>query len=109
MPFAKSSEEEYNQFRIEKIWTPAVNKVLNANKTAIDKLFVQVGGNDGSCDLKEVLKMVKAANLSQVSNREVTWCFSMSQMAVIDETKGGKLKKSNLFLRLYQDGQERVL
>jgi hypothetical protein len=84
LPFAKSSEAEYTGFRTEKIMTVAVNKVLAAAKDKIDKLFLKVGGQDGSLDIKEVTKMIREAKLTQVSNREAIWCFCMAQQPVID-------------------------
>lgn len=84
LPYAKSSEAEYTGFRTEKIMTVAVNKVLAANKDKIDKLFMKVGGQDGSLDIKEVTKMIREAKLTQVSNREAIWCYAMSQQPVVD-------------------------
>jgi len=63
--------------------TVPINKILTANKDKIDKLFMKVGGQDGSLDFKEVTKMVREAKLTQVSNREAIWCYSMSQQPVI--------------------------
>ncbi len=52
--------------------------------------------------------MIREAKLSQVSNREAVWCFSMSQQICIDEFTGGKIYFNIIFNALGYTKMSRV-
>lgn len=88
LPFM--SHIKWDEFRTEKLWTIEVNDIFSANLENLKKIYNYM-------TYKEAIQLMAKKLPLGLHDHQVTYCYGMSKMTIIDEMRKAK---SNTYQRL---------